>query len=187
MSRPLMSSVDMHGSEVIPELIRLFFPTASVLDPTYSQGGFWKKWRPEHLISSDIADGVDFRNLPHAAGAFGVVVFDPPFQPSTTPGIIGARFSKPVKGIAELKSLVQAGLHECWRVTSDGLIYKCQDYIHDHKPVWMSMWGWEVLGEPWDFVTARTPSKLIAGNWQRQLSIRRNHSTYWIWRKRGRR
>ena len=68
-----------------------------------------------------------------------------------------------------------------------GVIIKVQDYIHASRAVWMSLW---VIGaipvEPFDVLYARQVSgKIRAPNWTDQLSIYRNHATYWIYRKDG--
>jgi hypothetical protein len=128
---------------------------------------------------------LDYEHLPFQDRSVDVVIFDPPFQPQTVPGAIGAWFTKIEGGVADVKQSVQAGCREAWRVARLGVIIKVQDYIHDHKPVWMSMWIWEALGEPYDFVTLRASAKPHARNWTRQLSVRRNHSTFWIYRHRS--
>lgn len=128
---------------------------------------------------------LDYERLPFADQSIDVVVFDPPFQPQTVNGLIGEKFTKINGGVSEVKSSVQKGCAEAWRVARLGIIVKVQDYIHDHKPVWMSLWVIETLGEPYDFVTLRAASKLQAPNWKRQLSVRRNHSTFWVYRRKS--
>ena len=190
----LMSCMDGSSAKIVQRLAEMWWPGRMVLDATYGKGWFWKGFDLLRIVGCDRAIdraryvACDFTALPFCDGAFPLVVFDPPFQPATTDGLIGERFTKPVKGIAAVKELVVAGLKECWRVTSDGLIVKVQDYIHDHKPVWMSLWVHQTLGEPWDFVVRRhSDRKKMAPNWTRQLSVWRNHSTFWIYRKRGKR
>ena len=128
---------------------------------------------------------MDYRCLPFRNNSVDVVMFDPPFQPQTVNGLIGDRFTKIHGKVDAVKSDVQAGLSECWRVARVGMVVKVQDYIHDHKPVWMSMWVWEAMGEPYDFVTLRAPAKMIAPNWNKQKSVWRNHSTFWVYRKKS--
>ena len=190
---PLLSCIDGRSSDVVPRLVALEFPKArTYLDPTWGHGNFWTT-HPSCLIRGDRARErakdvcLDFRALPFLDAAFDVVVFDPPFQPATVDGVIGRHFSKPVKGITGLRSLVEAGLQECWRVCKQGMVVKVQDYIHDHKPVWMSLWVHQALGEPWDFLVLRSTGKPIAKNWTRQLSVWRNHSTFWVYAKNARR
>lgn len=128
---------------------------------------------------------LNYEQLPFLDLSVDIVVFDPPFQPQTVDGLIGAKFTKIEGGVSAVKDSVQKGCREAWRVARLGIIVKVQDYIHDHKPVWMSMWVWEALGEPYDFVTLRASAKMSASNWSRQLSVRRNHSTFWVYRRRS--
>lgn len=191
----MLSCADGTSADVVRGLADLWWPTGLILDPTYGNGAFWKGFPQERVVGHDIdpkraKSGVcDFTALPYKNGEFPLVVFDPPFQPATVNGLIGERFTKPVRGVAGVRLLLEAGLRECWRVTNDGLIVKVQDYIHDHKPVWMSLWVHAALGEPWDFVVLRQgkTKRLKATNWTRQLSVWRNHSTFWVYRKRGKR
>lgn len=192
----LVSCMDGSSADCVQSLVNHWWPGQKILDATYGNGSFWKGFAKLAMVTGldsqmgkakDIV--ADFRSMPFPDGAFPLVIYDPPFQPQTVSGIIGDRFSKPVSGIGQLRKLVEAGLQECWRVTNDGLIVKVQDYIHNHKPVWMSMWAHQCLGEPWDFVVLRSGKrkKLKAANWSRQLSVWRNHSTFWIYRKKGKR
>lgn len=184
---PTLWSVESRPqAEVLRDLVRICWPGhESLLDPTWGSGKFYPFGDFQPTFASDgHADRArdaqhDFTKLPHPDRAFDVVVFDPPFQPATVDGIIGERFTKPVRGIADLERLVRAGAAECWRVARRGLVIKVQDYIHDHKPVWMSRWLWSELGEPYEVVHVTRKAKLKATNWSRQLSAYRNHSTFW--------
>lgn len=106
-----------------------------------------------------------YHSLPLLDQSVDVVIFDPPFQPQTSDGsdgVVGKRFTKISGGISAVEADVRRGLRECWRVARLGLIVKVQDYIHDHKPVWMSRWVWDELGDPYDFCTLRAVNKLQA-------------------------
>lgn len=131
---------------------------------------------------------MDYEHLPFLDRSVDVVIFDPPFQPQTTrvtEGVTEGRFRKIDGGIPAVKASVQAGCAEAMRVARLGLIVKVQDYIHSHRPVWMSMWVWEALGEPYDFLTLRAGPKMKATNWTEQKSVWRNHSTFWVYRKKS--
>lgn len=183
---------DMRSSEAVETLLGLCFPGSSlVLDATYGSGAMWPGAQPYLACDRDPARApdfaADFRALPLRGGSVEVVVYDPPFQPRTTVGQTAARYSTPVRGVGALRDLVTTGLQECWRVSSIGVVAKCQDYIHDHKPVWMSLWYYEALrdvaGEPYEMMICTRNGKIAARNWQRQLSLRRNQATYWVWRR----
>lgn len=188
----LLSSNDMPENEAVQALIQGVFPPGlTVLDPTYGKGRFWQGWNG-HLIRGDrVADRavdvqLDFRALPFADKSVDLVVFDPPFQPTTTSGhgTIASQYSTVDGHINDVKALFCAGLGECWRVARTGIVVKVQDYIHNHQPVWMSFWAYDVLGEPYEFMTVRKEKRLKAQNWSRQRSVWRNHSTYWVWARR---
>lgn len=189
MCGDIYTSSDLSSAEAVSSLLTICFPDAnSIFDPTYGNGRFWPSkptnrfWSSDFNLSRSRNFCADFTAIPLRDKSVDVVVFDPPFQPATTDGIIGTTFSKPVKGINTLKALVLLGAREASRVASKGIIIKCQDYIHDHKPVWMSFWLYDLLGEPYEFMHTRVKSKLKAGNWFEQKSVYRNHSTYWVWR-----
>lgn len=194
----LLSSIDGSNAQAIDRLLSICFPDGqTILDPTYGNGSFYHGTsraplggdkdlrRARHYAG-------DYEHLPFGPNAVDVVVFDPPFQPDTKNGLskVGQRFTKmrDAKGgygigaIPRLKQSVQQGAHEAFRVCRKGCIIKVQDYIHSGRPVWMSMWVWEALGEPYDFLTLRNP-KMCASSWVHQLSVWRNHSTFWVYRK----
>jgi len=58
-------------------------PGALVLDATYGEGIFWKKYRPERLVVNSLSPGsapdvrFDFTRPPFGPGSFDVAVFDP--------------------------------------------------------------------------------------------------------------
>lgn len=192
----LLSVSDFPQTAVLRSLISMRFGDArTIFDATYGRGGFWNGVQP--TLSNDLyrPAGIraDFRALPLRDNAFDVVIFDPPFQPSTSSNKIARvaqQFTRTQQGatahesVVNLKSLVQTGLQECWRVARMGLVVKVQDYIHDHRCIWMSLWCVEALGEPDEAVHVKAPvPKIIAGNWSRQLSVWRNHTTFYTFRK----
>lgn len=111
-----------------------------VVDITYGRGKFWTDYRPTDLTIHDIAlDGVDFRKLPYEAGAFDVVVFDPPYiaqggrDTSTLPDFMDRYgLADAPKTVQELDLLVWGGMMEARRVLSPGgrLLVKCMDYVN---------------------------------------------------------
>jgi tRNA G10 N-methylase Trm11 len=111
----------------------------STLDPTYGRGRWWTRWRPDRLVTHDLAlDGVDFRSLPYDAGTFDAAVFDPPYVS------VGGRATTGLPDLhnrygltdapttpAALQHLIDAGLAEVTRVVRPRgvLLVKSQDYI----------------------------------------------------------
>ena len=189
----LLSSMDGTSADAIHGLLAVCFPDRqTVLDATYGNGNFWYGAQP--TIRGDILPArapdcvLDYRALPFRDRTVDVVIFDPPYQPQTTRQSAGkteTRFTHLTRGIDSVRESVQAGAREALRVGRLGCIVKVQDYIHSHKPVWMSKWVWDALGEPYDFLTLRVPSKLKATNWSEQRSVWRNHSTFWVYRHRS--
>lgn len=72
-----------NNAEIFPKVLELHVRKgASIADVTYGKGVFWKNVDVGNyrLFPSDIADGVDCRNLPYEDGSFDAVVFDPPYM-----------------------------------------------------------------------------------------------------------
>jgi hypothetical protein len=71
------------NADVFPQILDLHVPEGSVVaDVTYGAGVFWRnvprgKYR---LLSTDIAQGVDCRNLPYEDASLDCIVLDPPYM-----------------------------------------------------------------------------------------------------------
>lgn len=140
---PLLSSV-VHGSnaDLIAAIAPLYLQ-GSVLDTTYGRGMWWRRHRPESLVTHDIElDGVDFRALPHPDNSFDTVCFDPPYVPrhgygdATMPrdqdfrdrfGLVEPRTE------LQMRQLINDGLTECARVARRWLLVKCTDYCNGRQ------------------------------------------------------
>jgi hypothetical protein len=75
------------NDELFPQILSLYVrPGSTVADITYGKGVFWKRVPPGRyrLLATDLAGGVDCRDLPYAADSVDCVVFDPPYM--HTPG-----------------------------------------------------------------------------------------------------
>lgn len=82
-SNLIVSAYVGDNSEVFPLVLQLHVPKGSVIaDVTYGAGVFWRKVPKEDyvLLTSDIATGVDCRNLPYTDESLDCVVFDPPYM-----------------------------------------------------------------------------------------------------------
>ena len=131
----------------------------------------------------------DFRALPLADDSFDVTVFDPPYLWDVSrkrPGVMGSWFGS-YRSAEEARDAIERGAREAWRVCRLGVIVKVQDHIHASRPWWLSRWVQDVMPvEPYDFLILEQPrSKLRDPKWTRQLSVRRRHTTFWVWRKDG--
>jgi len=71
------------NAEVFPKILALHVPIGSVVaDVTWGKGVFWRNV-PDGLYkvkATDIAMGVDCRNLPYDDGSIDCVVLDPPYM-----------------------------------------------------------------------------------------------------------
>lgn len=171
------------------------------LDPTYGTGRWWKQWRPDRLVTSDLDQRsksclhADFTRLPFRAGMFDAVTYDPPYV------CVGGRRTSGIESMydgygliraprtpAALQELIDAGLTECERVLCGGgiLLVKCQDYVSSGK-LWLGtyytlQWA-RILGmkcvdrlEHISGVRPQPPGR-------RQAHARRNLSTLFVLRK----
>ena len=72
-----------NNADIFPNVLSLHVPEGSkVADVTYGKGVFWRKVQTEKydLHPSDIADGIDCRDLPYEDESFDCIVFDPPYM-----------------------------------------------------------------------------------------------------------
>src|SRR6266536_3376259 len=195
MTNRLYTVEQMTNAQAVTGLLSVAFPDArTALDATYGNGRFWDATSHVEVTGLDLdpsraPDVVgDYWALPFAAGAFDVVIFDPPYQWDMGRGkasVMGARFST-YSSAAEARASVEQGCREAWRVARLGVIVKCQDYIHASRPVWMSDWVKAAMpAEPYDFLHLTRPHKIVDPRWREQLSVYRNHATFWVWRKDG--
>ncbi|MCP5026423.1 MAG: hypothetical protein GY929_09075 [Actinomycetia bacterium] len=114
--------------------------TGSVLDCTYGEGAWWRRWRPGDFVAHDLkTDGVDFRALPEADNSVDTVCFDPPYTPHGRPQTLqSSRFAerygldKP-RNVVAIDELVRGGLEECHRVARRWVLFKCTDYVHGRQ------------------------------------------------------
>jgi len=79
----VVSAYTADNSVVFPRILELHVhPGSKIADVTYGSGIFWKYVDPNDyvLLPSDIATGVDCRNLPYKNGELDCVVLDPPYM-----------------------------------------------------------------------------------------------------------
>lgn len=124
------------------------------LDPTWGtdegQGRFWKLWRPDVLVASDLyatdpeINRWDFTNLPCENGEFDAVVFDPPYKLNGTGGSHPSDDGYGVGGAYRTwqakHQLINDGIAECLRVTAKKgmLLVKCQDQVCSGQKRWQT-------------------------------------------------
>jgi hypothetical protein len=166
------------------------------LDPTYGLGTWWRRWRPDVLVASDLdlakspcGESVDFTALPHPERAFHAVAFDPPYKLNGRPDqAADGRYGVDVIGTtAERLELMEAGLRECARVLAPGgfLLAKCQDQVSGGRVRWQSdaltEVGHAVGLTKMDALHLESYRPQPAGTVQRR--VRRNYSTLLVFRR----
>lgn len=141
---PVLTSVFSGSNSDLMEAVAPLYLTGSVLDVTYGNGdtagGWWKRVTPDPFTFHDLAlDGVDFRALPHGAGEFDTVCFDPPYVPAgggpsnqSADGFrnrFGLDWGDGYRSEAVLGDLIRDGLAECARVARAFVLVKCMEFV----------------------------------------------------------
>src|SRR4051812_36569865 len=126
----------IRSHEAVRRLVHLAFRDArSALDLTYLDGAFWRGPLPpgltvtgNNLDPASSADlHLDFTATNLSAGAYDLVVIDPPHVADAgANGIMGARYGT-VRGSAALRELIEAGCREAWRIAAVGIVVKIAD------------------------------------------------------------
>jgi DNA modification methylase len=79
----IMSASIAGNAEIFPQILALHVPVGSkIADVTYGGGVFWRNvdFKNYELVASDIANGIDCRNLPYENNSFDALVLDPPYM-----------------------------------------------------------------------------------------------------------
>ena len=197
MSERLYSITHGSNAETVADILRVLFPDArTVLDMTYGNGQFWS---PKHPVTVQVTgldidpqrarDIVgDFRCPDLYEESYDIAIFDPPYQwdmGKGKPSVMGRRFGT-YRSEHEARAAIQQGVRAAWQVSRLGIIVKVQDHIHSQRAIWMSDWVKDALDvAPFDQVHLARRQKITDPKWTRQLSVWRNHATFWIWRKDG--
>lgn len=191
----------MHGSsaEMTAHLLAVLLPDArTALDSTWGRGGFWKPAPAGiEVIGLDASPHGrpsvvgDFRHLPFRDGAFGAVIFDPPYLSNTSKGgtsLMDRRFGS-YRTEFEAKQTIQDGVREAWRVAGVGVIVKVQDHVHNNRLCRMTRWVEDAIpADLYDVAYLVSPSKPEDPKWTKhgpQLSVRSNCTAWLVWRKDG--
>jgi len=79
----VMSAFMSGNADVFPQILNLHVPDgAKIADVTYGSGVFWKNvdMSRYELLATDIADGIDCRQLPYEDASLDAWVCDPPYM-----------------------------------------------------------------------------------------------------------
>ena len=192
------------NDEVFPHVLALHVPKGSIVaDVTYGKGVFWKSidTTAYDLRATDLAAGVDCRQLPYSDRIIDCVVFDPPYM--HTPGgtahqnhqnyenyYYNNAISHSSKKYHEaVLDLYFEGSKEAFRVLKPGgvLIIKCQDEVcanrqrltHVEIINELSGMGFTVVDL---FVVVRN-NKPGVSRILKQVHARKNHSYFLVFQK----
>jgi hypothetical protein len=143
MERPtgrIVGSVITGTNADLMHAIAPLYLTGSVLDVTYGEGGWWRRFKPEPFTAHDLykLDGVDFRALPEDDASVDTVCFDPPYTISggvetSTAGEFLDRFGIGNLGGSAFYSLIFGGFLECMRVGRTYVLVKCMEFAQGEQ------------------------------------------------------
>jgi len=187
------------NEDVFPLVLRLYIPENSeVADVTYGGGRFWNRVDTSkyQLSKYDIETGVDCRDLPIPDDAMDAVVLDPPYiynPKRTIKESIASSYNinKTSIDLSTIKKVLQLyydSMIEACRVLRKGgvLVVKCQDQIQSNKQCWMhidiqkfALENGFIAEDLFVLVQDTVPAK----RWPHQIHARKNHSYFWVFKK----
>ena len=215
-SNLVVSAYVADNSDVFPQVLKLHVPEgARIADVTWGKGVFWNKIDTSRytVAPSDIATGVDCRNLPYEDESFDCVVLDPPYmegfyreaKEQKAGSGTHKSFSRAYSNGSEVdtkhkgtrkwhRAVVDMYLEasrEAYRVLHDKgiLIVKCQDAVSANRQ-WLT--HVEIINECEKmgfyskdlFVVLRTGRPAVS-RMKKQVHARKNHSYFLVFVKGG--
>jgi DNA modification methylase len=160
------------------------------LDPTYSTGAFYKDTGIAPQIRTDLAMGVDCRNLADIPnGSIDSIMFDPPFlTEGTSKAKMKQRFGT-MDSIQKVYAMYAASLAEFKRVLKPAgvLYFKCQDTTYWHKNWFTHCYIHDIattMGfKAQDLFILIAASRMIGSRIKKQEHARKYHSYLWVFKK----
>lgn len=148
------------NADLVAGALHLFVPPrTTVLDMTYGTGGFWRADVRDRypVIGIDATRPAtlqaDFEHLPFRPGAFGCVVFDPPYannggahKDRTKAGVARTYNLQPGTSTKVIHRLYRNGIAEAARVLRGQgyLMVKCQNGVESGQRQWTAEYIHEV-------------------------------------------
>jgi hypothetical protein len=207
----IMSASISGNADIFSQILELHIPKgAKIADVTFGNGVFWKNVDVSkyELLPSDIANGVDCRNLPYSDETLDALVLDPPYMEGLLRNNVsqkagastysafreyysnGDEFNKDGpkwhKAVSDL--YYKAGV-EAFRVLKDKgiMIVKCQDEVSANRQCLTHVEiinYYELLGFYTKdlFVVVRQNRASIA-RLKQQIHARKNHSYFLVFVK----
>lgn len=215
----LILSAHLAGNaDVFPDILALHVPKgAKIADVTYGKGVFWRNVSPSdyELLPTDIAMGVDCRELPYESGSIDCVVLDPPYMEgfyrkqngqkagSGTHSAFRSAYSNgnevnqdkintgTKKWHGAVTEMYFSASHEAYRVLRKKgiLIVKCQDEVSAGKQ-WLT--HVEIINElekmgfyTKDLFVVVRTNRPSVSRLKRQVHARKNHSYFLVFIKKS--
>jgi hypothetical protein len=209
-SNVIVSAYVASNAEIFPKILALHVPEGSIVaDVTYGKGVFWR-YIPDGLYelrASDIATGVDCRNLPYESKAIDCVVLDPPYMEGLFRKSVdhlagvgayaafrefysnGEETTEGPKWHAAVIDLYFKAGYEAHRVLKDNgiLIVKCQDEVSANR---QNLTHVEIIKEyeklgfyTKDLFIIVRPNKPGVSRLKKQVHARKNHSYFLVFVK----
>jgi len=208
----IVSAYVGNNADIFPNVLRLHVPQGSkIADVTFGKGVFWRKIDTKNydFHTSDIADGVDCRDLPYENESFDCIVFDPPYMEgffrngnsikagAGTHNAFRDHYSngneEPQKGggkwHAAVLEIYEEGGREAHRVLRDHgvFIVKCQDEVSANR---QNLTHVEIINAYAEigffckdlFIVVR-PNKPGMSRMLKQVHARKNHSYFLVFVK----
>lgn len=199
---PTLAYAPYNSAEACRRIMQLAYrDCTTVLDLTFSTGGFWNGVLPPSIVlstnnldESAMTDlHVDFTKTNIGKDEFDLVVYDPPHvADGGADGIMANRFGT-ARGTEGLKSLIQSGFVEACRMARLGVLVKVADHAHGGE--WLSLSDWikamslgtnqyAKLDGPFLYFTMHTyrPRAVIDPKWKVQRVPRSNGAIYLAFR-----
>jgi hypothetical protein len=182
------------SAEAVRRLVHLAFRDAhTALDLTYARGAFWAEPLPPglDLTSNNVdpaSDGdlhLDFTATGLPAGAYDLVVYDPPhLADGGRASIMGTRYGT-VKGMDVLRNLIGAGSREAWRVAAVGVLVKVADHAHQGEEQPLTDWVKAAVGAPVYTLLHSFRPGYLRDEKHRAVRVPRNNGATWLVFRRG--
>tara|TARA_R100000152_G_C6777629_1_gene207628 strand:- start:1628 stop:2383 length:756 start_codon:yes stop_codon:yes gene_type:complete len=208
---PIIRTVSDDQHEIIRNIQTLYVPEGFELDPTYSKGVFYKKYKKGKACSitgiidpplkydlfpkSDEVQKASAEDLPFEDNSISSIMFDPPFvagHTKTAPtGIIGKRFHG-FRYVTDLWGWYDQCLAEFNRILKKKgvLVFKCQDTVSSAKNWFSHCYIMEraiVHGfYPRDMFVLLAKHRITGHNHKKNQShARKYHSYFWVFEKKA--
>lgn len=201
----ILSAKTAGNAEIFPDILKLHLNEGdTIADVTFGKGVFWRKVdrTKYNLLSSDIQDGVDFRNLPYKDNTIDAVVIDPPYMEGATRNTAytsGQKAFSSYYGLQQIKNssdryhgaILKLYLEACFEANrvlkkSGKLIIKCQDEVCANKQRLTHVEIINALYNEWHckdiFVVVRT-NRPVVSRIKKQVHARKNHSYFLVFER----